>query len=163
MERDALIGGNVTNKAEVARLGRHLELSMLKLLSIAAFLVMVAGIIGLWETGALFSPSPLVIGAQCAAVALMIWARVTLGRRSFHPGANPTAGGLVTSGPYHFIRHPIYTAACLFVGAGVLAHWSVVAAGWWRAGLTGRAGANAVRGAFNRRGLSRLPRIFAGY
>lgn len=102
---------------------------MLKVLSIAAFLVMVAGIIGLGETGALFSPSPLVIGAQCAAVALMIWARVTLGRRSFHPGANPTAGGLVTSGPYHFIRHPIYTAACVFVGAGVLAHWSVVAAG----------------------------------
>jgi protein-S-isoprenylcysteine O-methyltransferase Ste14 len=43
-------------------------------------------------------------------------ARVTFGRRSFHAAANPTAGGLVTTGPYRLIRHPIYTAACLFVG-----------------------------------------------
>lgn len=30
------------------------------------------------------------------------------------------AGGLVTNGPYRFIRHPIYTAVCLFVWTGVL-------------------------------------------
>ena len=101
---------------------------MLKTLSIAALMVMVAGVIGLWKIHALFSPSPFVIAVQAAAVGLMIWARVTFGRRSFHPGANPTAGGLVTSGPYHFIRHPIYTAACLFTWAGVVAHWSWTAA-----------------------------------
>jgi protein-S-isoprenylcysteine O-methyltransferase Ste14 len=61
----------------------------------------------------------------------VIWARVTFGRRSFHLPANPTEGGLVTTGPYRLIRHPIYTGVCLFTGVGVLAHWS------WKAGLLG--------------------------
>lgn len=102
---------------------------MLDTLSKAGFLVMVAGIAGLAMTHALFSTHPLVIGAQAAAAGLMLWARVAFGRRSFHANATPTAGGLVTSGPYRYIRHPIYTAACLFCAAGALAHPS------WRAGL----------------------------
>ena len=52
----------------------------------------------------------------------MLWARITFGGRSFHAGANPTPGGLVTTGPYRFVRHPIYTAILLFVWAGVAAH-----------------------------------------
>ena len=59
----------------------------------------------------------------------MLWARFTFGSRSLHASAEPTAGGLVTTGPYHFIRHPIYTAACLFGWAGILANWSLVAGG----------------------------------
>jgi protein-S-isoprenylcysteine O-methyltransferase Ste14 len=102
---------------------------MLDAVSKAGFLIMVAGIAGLAMTRALFSPNPAVIGAQVAAAALMVWARVAFGRRSFHANATPTAGGLVTSGPYRHIRHPIYTAACLFSVAGALAHPS------WRAGL----------------------------
>jgi protein-S-isoprenylcysteine O-methyltransferase Ste14 len=61
---------------------------------------------------------------QVTAVALMVWARITFGRRSFHAGANPTKGGLVTTGPYRFIRHPIYTAVCLFTTVGAAAHFS---------------------------------------
>ena len=79
----------------------------------------------------LFSASLLVIVAQGLAVLLLIWARITFGRRSFHLAANPTEGGLVTTGPYRVIRHPIYTAVCLLTGAGVLAHWS------WRAVVLG--------------------------
>ncbi len=30
----------------------------------------------------------------------------------------------MTSGPYRYVRHPIYAAICLFVWAGVLAHFS---------------------------------------
>ena len=45
--------------------------------------------------------------------------------------ANPTAGGLVTSGPYRYIRHPIYTAVSVFSVAGAVAHWS------WGSGLLG--------------------------
>jgi protein-S-isoprenylcysteine O-methyltransferase Ste14 len=97
---------------------------MLKAISVLGYVVMVGGIIGLLFTGNLLSPSPYVIVPQVAAVALMIWARVTFGRRSFHLAANPTAGGLVTTGPYHYIRHPIYTAVCLLVLAGGLAHVS---------------------------------------
>jgi protein-S-isoprenylcysteine O-methyltransferase Ste14 len=102
---------------------------MLDGISKAGFLIMVAGIVGLAMTHALFSPNPIVLGAQVAAAVLMVWARITFGRRSFHANATPTAGGLVTSGPYRLIRHPIYTAVCLFCVAGALAHPS------WRAGL----------------------------
>jgi protein-S-isoprenylcysteine O-methyltransferase Ste14 len=78
-------------------------------------------------TGRLFSESPLVIVPQVAAIVLMVWARITFGRRSFHAAANPTEGGLVTVGPYRYIRHPIYTAVCLFTVAGVAAHGSWLA------------------------------------
>jgi protein-S-isoprenylcysteine O-methyltransferase Ste14 len=50
---------------------------------------------------------------------------VTFGRRSFHAAANPTEGGLVTNGPYRYIRHPIYAAVLYFLWAGVAAHLSV--------------------------------------
>ena len=85
---------------------------------------MFAGLIGLFGTGAMFSPNPAVIAVQVAAVALMIWARITFGLRSFHATANPTEGGLVTTGPYAHVRHPIYTAVCLFTAAAVAAHLS---------------------------------------
>jgi protein-S-isoprenylcysteine O-methyltransferase Ste14 len=104
---------------------------VLKLLSILAYVVMVGGLIALLVTRSLFSSAPLVIIIQAAAILLMIWARVTFGSRSFHLAANPTEGGLVTTGPYRLIRHPIYTAVCLFVLAGVLSHWS------WRAASLG--------------------------
>lgn len=87
---------------------------------------MACALVALLVRDALFSPELIAMGVQAAAAALMIWARMNLGRRSFHAAADPTAGGLVTSGPYRFIRHPIYTAACLIGWVGVLAHWSLV-------------------------------------
>lgn len=101
---------------------------MLKFLSIIGLLVMVVGIAGLLKIGVLFSTQPITIVIQVLAVALLIWARITFGRRSFHAAANPTAGGLVTSGPYHYIRHPIYTAACLFCWAAIATHLSLLSA-----------------------------------
>ncbi len=85
---------------------------------------MVAGLLLLIATHQLFSVSPVAILLQGGALLLMIWARITFGRRSFHLAANPTEGGLVTTGPYRFIRHPIYAGVCLFTGVGVVAHWS---------------------------------------
>jgi protein-S-isoprenylcysteine O-methyltransferase Ste14 len=96
----------------------------LKLLSGIGVLLMIGGILGLLATHSLLSTNPAVIAVQAAAFALMVWARVTFGRRSFHATADPTEGGLVTTGPYAFVRHPIYTAVCLFVVAGGLAHLS---------------------------------------
>jgi protein-S-isoprenylcysteine O-methyltransferase Ste14 len=99
---------------------------MVKGLSVAAFLSMVVGLLALlFPAMVLFTVSPVVIAFQVAALALMVWARMTFGLRSFHAVANPTEGGLVTSGPYHFIRHPIYTAVCLFAWPPVLAGLSV--------------------------------------
>jgi protein-S-isoprenylcysteine O-methyltransferase Ste14 len=91
---------------------------------------MVVGIIGLAKGNTLLAREPIGIAAQAAAVALMIWARVTFGRRSFHAAADPTAGGLVTAGPYAFFRHPIYTAVCLFSLAAALTYRTPAAFGW---------------------------------
>jgi protein-S-isoprenylcysteine O-methyltransferase Ste14 len=108
--------------------GRSLSIfrqrQMLKLVSILGLLVMAAALIGLFAIDSIFSRSPIVIGLQVIAVALMIWARLTFGGRSFHASADPTAGGLVTTGPYRYIRHPIYTAACLLGWGGIVVHWS---------------------------------------
>lgn len=99
---------------------------MLKVISMLGLVVMIGALIGLYEIGVLFTSQPIVIALQVSAVALMVWARVTFGRRSFHAAANPTAGGLVTTGPYRIIRHPIYTAACLFGWGSIVVHWSLV-------------------------------------
>lgn len=103
----------------------------MKTISTLGFLLMVAGLLGLFYSHSLFSASPLVIGLQVAAAALMAWARITFGRRSFHATADTTEGGLVTSGPYRYIRNPIYTSLVLFCFAGAGAHlsrWSAVLA-----------------------------------
>jgi protein-S-isoprenylcysteine O-methyltransferase Ste14 len=94
---------------------------------IASVLAYVAAVTGLsllvmWRS--LLANSPLAIAVQIAAVLLMIWARLTFGMRSFHLAANPTAGGLVTAGPYRVLRHPVYAAVIWFAWAGVACHWS---------------------------------------
>jgi protein-S-isoprenylcysteine O-methyltransferase Ste14 len=104
---------------------------MLKTLSIIGYVVMIGGLIALLAMRAVFSSSPLIISLQVLAFLLFHWARVTFGRRSYHVVADPTEGGLVTRGPYRYIRHPIYAAFCLFTSAGVAAHFS------WSTGLCG--------------------------
>jgi protein-S-isoprenylcysteine O-methyltransferase Ste14 len=98
--------------------------------SVLAFALMVAGIIGLFFSGALIASRPATIAIQIAAVLLMIAARITFGRRSFHAAANPTAGGVVQNGPYAYIRHPIYAAAIYFTWTGALDHFSWMSVGW---------------------------------
>ena len=104
---------------------------MLKSLSLIGYVVMIGGLLGLLATRNLFSSSPLVISLQVLALLLFLWARITFGRRSYHVVADPTEGGLVTGGPYRYIRHPIYAAMCLFTSAAVAGHWS------WSSGLIG--------------------------
>jgi protein-S-isoprenylcysteine O-methyltransferase Ste14 len=99
---------------------------MLRTISLAALLLMALALAGLLVRGAFFPAQPVAVIAEVAAVALMVWARLTFGRRSLQAAADPTAGGLVTTGPYRYIRHPIYTAACLFGWSGILANWSQI-------------------------------------
>jgi protein-S-isoprenylcysteine O-methyltransferase Ste14 len=98
---------------------------LLKVLSVGGFLMMVSGIIALIVTKTIVSTFLPAIVAQVAAFALMLWARHTFGRRSFHLGADPTDGGLVSTGPFRFVRHPIYTAVCIFVWAALLGSPSI--------------------------------------
>ena len=88
---------------------------------------MVVGLAWLMIRHELFGRTWLPIAFQVLAVLLMIAARLTFGRRSFHAAANPTAGGLVTTGPYRFWRHPIYAAVLYFMWAAALDYHSAPA------------------------------------
>jgi protein-S-isoprenylcysteine O-methyltransferase Ste14 len=94
--------------------------------SVVATAVLVAAAIALVFRGALFGIGPVSISLQAAGFALVIWARLTFGMRSFHYAANPTQGGLVTNGPYHYVRNPIYAGAWLVIWTGAAVHWSPV-------------------------------------
>jgi protein-S-isoprenylcysteine O-methyltransferase Ste14 len=93
--------------------------------SILAFALMVVGLIWLVQRREVLARSIPAQAVQAAAIALMIAARVTFGTRSFHAAANPTAGGLVTRGPYHWLRHPIYAAVLYFIWSTAVDHRSV--------------------------------------
>lgn len=94
--------------------------------SVLGYVLIVSSMLGLALLHALLSWAPVVIGIQVLAVGLMLWGRFTFGLRSFHATASPTAGGIVTTGPYRFIRHPLYTSICLFAWPAVLANLSPV-------------------------------------
>ena len=105
--------GDVTTKKE-----HH---PMLKnFLSIVGYLLAAGAILGLFFLDHLFAKSDYLLAVQVAAAVLMIWARMTFGLRSFHAAANTSEGGLVTTGPYRYWRHPIYASIIYFVWAGQL-------------------------------------------
>ena len=92
---------------------------MLKnLLSILGLLLAAAAMVALLFVHHLFATSPYLLAVQVAAALLMIWARKTFGLRSFHAAASTSEGGLVTTGPYRYWRHPIYISIIYFIWAG---------------------------------------------
>jgi protein-S-isoprenylcysteine O-methyltransferase Ste14 len=94
--------------------------------SLIAFIILVGTIATLALRHSLFATQPIGKAVQLIALLLMVWARFTLGRRSYHATANPTAGGLVTSGPYRFVRHPIYAAVIYFLVVSTISHFSPI-------------------------------------
>lgn len=98
----------------------------LRQVSIGATAVLTVAMVSLLLRRSLFARGAILIGLQVVAAGLMVWARAAFGGRSFHAGADPTEGGVVTTGPYRFLRHPIYAAVLLFLWAGVAAHGSIL-------------------------------------
>lgn len=96
------------------------------LASALPLLFVIAAIAVLGFTGNLLSWSPFVIAAQAAAVGLNLWARRSFQKGTFRVTAVPSSSSIIRSGPYRFIRHPMYSAALLFVWAGVVSHLSVL-------------------------------------
>ena len=96
----------------------------LKRQSRLAFAVMVIGLLWMFQRQEIIARSLPAQIVQACAVGLMVAARITFGKRSFHAAANPTAGGLVTTGPYRWLRHPIYAAILYFIWATALDHRS---------------------------------------
>jgi protein-S-isoprenylcysteine O-methyltransferase Ste14 len=109
----------------------------MKACSRIGYLILVLGIVGLILRRSIFGTGPVSIVLQVAACLLMIWARLTFGRRSFHASADPTEGGLVTAGPYKYVRHPIYAAVLLFGLAAVATHLTAINVALGIAMLTG--------------------------
>ncbi|MDP1624306.1 MAG: isoprenylcysteine carboxylmethyltransferase family protein [bacterium] len=98
----------------------------MKLISKFALLIINLAFLYLLISGNLFSSSPFVIAGQLLAVALGIW-----GRRSFQAGqfsihAEPAEGTLLSTGPYQFIRHPMYAFALLLIWSSILGHLSII-------------------------------------
>ena len=62
-----------------------------------------------------------------AGFALLQWAQVTLGKSWSDTPRMMKEQTLITSGPYQFIRHPIYTAFILILGSVLLisANWLI--------------------------------------
>ena len=94
----------------------------LKYASLFGWLCAIPALIVQLNMHVLFATEVTGITIQVLAVVLMLWARITFGRRSFHAAANPTEGGLVTHGPYKYLRHPIYAAIIYFTWSGVISN-----------------------------------------
>ncbi len=97
----------------------------LKNSSVIGFIVAVLSLVTLLYRRSLLAEDPIGITIQVLSFMLMVWARITFGKRSFHAAANPTEGGLVTSGPYKFVRHPIYAAVLYFMWTGIVTHLTI--------------------------------------
>lgn len=99
---------------------------MIKLISKFALLILIMAVLYLLISGNLFSRSPFIIAGQLLAIGLGIWARQSFQKGQFNIHAEPVAGPLLLTGPYHFIRHPMYTFALLFVWISILGHLSLI-------------------------------------
>ena len=98
-------------------------------ISILVYIILVIALILLIRQGSIIANGIIAQSIQVLSVLLMVWARITFGRRSFHAGAEPTEGGLITTGPYRFIRHPIYASILYFFWAAIITNWTLINAG----------------------------------
>ena len=87
-------------------------------------LVVITTIVVLGVTHSLFAASPFVIALQVGAIGLSVWARRSFSKGTFRVVAAPSGPSVITRGPYRFIRHPMYSAALLFVWTAILSHLS---------------------------------------
>lgn|SRR6185503_9957419 len=87
-----------------------------------AYVLLVIPLAFLVATKRMFSPAPAAIAPMVVGLAIVVWARIAFGWRSLHAGSDATKGGLVTSGPYRFVRHPIYAGLMLVLIGVVIGH-----------------------------------------
>ena len=98
---------------------------MMKLISKFFFPIFILVILYLLISGNLLSSSPWVIATQILALALGIWARRSFRSGQFSTSAETKQGQLLLTGPYKFIRHPIYATVLVLVWSSVLGHPSL--------------------------------------
>jgi protein-S-isoprenylcysteine O-methyltransferase Ste14 len=54
------------------------------------------------------------LGLSLIAIMLGLWARITLGQSYSPRGQTAPSDQLIQTGPYRWIRHPLYSSACLW-------------------------------------------------
>lgn len=95
---------------------------MAEILSLIGFVAMIAYVINPGWLAWASLPFPLWlrwlgVGIALTGFALLQWAQVTLGRSWSDTPRMMKEQALITSGPYQFVRHPIYTAFILILGS----------------------------------------------
>jgi protein-S-isoprenylcysteine O-methyltransferase Ste14 len=93
-------------------------------MSILATVVLILAIIWLGVRGGILGIGVISLSFQISGLLIVAWARLAFGIRSFHFAARPTQGGLVTRGPYRYVRNPIYSGALLVIVSGLAVHFS---------------------------------------
>jgi len=99
---------------------------MLKVVAYAAPVVTLAAVVVLGLTGSFTTGSPLAVALYLTALGLAVWARVSFPLGAFRGGPSPAATGVITNGPYRYVRHPMYSAALLLIWTASLVHLE-----WW--------------------------------
>jgi protein-S-isoprenylcysteine O-methyltransferase Ste14 len=89
---------------------------VLRALTIVCYLAMAIGIAGLIYKRAILASHPAAIALQVVMLLLVAWAVVVFSRHR--------ADGLVTTGPYAYLRHPIYAGLMHFCWIGAMSHFS---------------------------------------
>jgi protein-S-isoprenylcysteine O-methyltransferase Ste14 len=95
---------------------------MIKVISKVALVITILAILYMLISQNLFSALPLVIAGQLVAVGLSVWAHRSFQKGRFNIHAEPLTETLLETGPYQFIRHPMYAAALLLIWSSILGH-----------------------------------------
>jgi protein-S-isoprenylcysteine O-methyltransferase Ste14 len=109
----------------------------LRIRALIALIVLILVRLGVFRGHALNTdtwPSAVGLGLFALGLGFAIWARVHIGRNWGSPMTQKSEPELVTSGPYHLVRHPIYSGI-LTAGAG-----TAVALSWQWLIVVGLAG-----------------------
>ena len=122
-------GGDSSWKVEDEAVQREVKVSILLRLALFIFMLAAALIYALSPTWLepLAIPLPdwlrwFGVGLALVGLALLVWVHATLGRQWSTNLQLGQEHQLVTSGPYHRVRHPMYTALfASFIGLGLIA------------------------------------------
>jgi protein-S-isoprenylcysteine O-methyltransferase Ste14 len=103
---------------------------MTKVLAVVAPILTLIAIAAFGLSGSFLSGSPAAVVLYLLSIGLAAWARRSFPLGAFRAGANPGGSGVIRSGPYRYVRHPMYSAALVLVWTASLVHFA-----WWHAVL----------------------------
>ena len=112
------------------RAGRGIRL----LLAVAVLVSIELGVAFAWQPFGAYGRDVAAAGAALCVggLAFAIWARVAIGSNWGMPMTQHESPELVTSGPYRFVRHPIYTGlGAMMIGTALAHPFAALACACW--------------------------------